>query len=525
MKNCGGCGVTCAAEQRCQDGTCTCNGEACAGCCDGAECRTGASDALCGANGAVCAECAGGRTCQSGSCQCPAGQHVCAGACVDRQTDASHCGDCGRDCDPGQVCRFGRCGVTCGAVGFCAATNLEPTCCAGECVDTNSRTRHCGACDNDCADQHASICFSGICRCGFTGAPCQSHQTCCRSGDLNEAFCRDLQTDMDHCGVCDRACGPEANQCRQGGCRCGDGQRACDEDLTCCGNQACFNLLHDQNNCGTCGNICRGGSQCNNGVCECGSDGSCPTGQTCCGAGCLDLKTNRINCGSCGFRCPDGQTCCKGRCKDLAADIDNCGACDNVCVGDPNSSNSDVICVQGECAITCRGWNFDVDGDASNGCEWEDTQPNHAYAGVPPLSLGNHQGCDDADVREFGGVIFSDSRVHNPAPVGLNAQTNSGALFYEVELRQDIGGVFEDCNKILMATLTMEGGTSDCYRFTASFSSNVIGVDDKVRWATVVDGEATLQVSYWAIYESLTFIVEKTCGPPELAGFDVSYHL
>lgn len=41
--------------------------------------------------------------------QCPAGQTLCAGACVSTATDVAHCGACGRACVPGQTCSAGIC--------------------------------------------------------------------------------------------------------------------------------------------------------------------------------------------------------------------------------------------------------------------------------------------------------------------------------------------------------------------------------------------------------------------------------
>jgi hypothetical protein len=130
--NCGSCGAACAAGQTCRGGTCTCNGERCTGCCDGMTCLPGASEAQCGSGGVACLACSGGRTCENGSCACPPGHDVCADTCVDRQTNLSHCGECGRGCAQSETCRGGVCGVDCGT-GFCAATGTSPDCCGGAC--------------------------------------------------------------------------------------------------------------------------------------------------------------------------------------------------------------------------------------------------------------------------------------------------------------------------------------------------------------------------------------------------------
>lgn len=50
-----------------------------------------------------------GQTCNAGTCACPAGQMLCAGACVDTNTNAAHCGTCGNACAAGTSCTTGRC--------------------------------------------------------------------------------------------------------------------------------------------------------------------------------------------------------------------------------------------------------------------------------------------------------------------------------------------------------------------------------------------------------------------------------
>src|SRR5688500_4376245 len=72
----------------------------------------------------------------------------------------------------------------------------------------------------------------------------------------------------------------------------------------------------------------------------------CPSGQTICGRRCVDIRTDRMNCGACGRACsagqicsagacragcPQGQTSCAGVCRDLASDPANCGGCGRLC--------------------------------------------------------------------------------------------------------------------------------------------------------------------------------------------------
>ncbi|MAC29782.1 MAG: hypothetical protein CMH59_25435, partial [Myxococcales bacterium] len=100
--------------------------------------------------GATCPE---GLVCEGGSCTCPP-EERCDGECVDRQSDARHCGACGNACPSGQACEGGACVVMCSA---------GQTRCGDSCVDVASDARHCGACDAACSA--GGVCEGGACVC------------------------------------------------------------------------------------------------------------------------------------------------------------------------------------------------------------------------------------------------------------------------------------------------------------------------------------------------------------------------
>jgi hypothetical protein len=77
-------------------------------------------------------------------------------------------------------------------------------------------------------------------------------------------------------------------------------------------------------------------------------DGSCQAGQTFCGGGCVDTKSDPSNCGQCSNTCGSGLTCvggqcacavdagqvlCNNTCVSLPTDPNNCGACGHSCQG------------------------------------------------------------------------------------------------------------------------------------------------------------------------------------------------
>lgn len=99
-------------------------------------------------------------------------------------------------------------------------------------------------------------------------------------------------------------------------------------EVSCAG--LCADLRHDPHNCGRCGLACRQSEQCRLGRCA-AADATEPTasdrtlpiertrcmgaGETDCGSGCVDRRTDPTNCGRCGYACPLGTTCDMGRCS------------------------------------------------------------------------------------------------------------------------------------------------------------------------------------------------------------------
>lgn len=116
---------------------------------------------------------------------------------------------------------------------------------------------------------------------------------------------------------------------------------------------ACVNLSTDRMNCGEVGNACNDGEDCVGGSCVCGSTGgACGTGESCCGGACLDTSADDANCGACGVACGAGLTCGGGACLcgDRACVAPAMGVlgescCDNTCV-----ANSDSNC---GCGVAC----------------------------------------------------------------------------------------------------------------------------------------------------------------------------
>lgn len=134
------------------------------------------------------------------------------------------------------------------------------------------------------------------------------------------------------------------------------------------------------------GMVCRG-YRC---VTGCTDEHGCADGQTCCQGACLDLESDRRNCGACGVACPGISQCCDGLCHDVYSDSRHCGTCGVSCPGLDHASSK---CSDGDCIIDrCAPGYFDCNGKASDGCEvsLQDNQKNCGMCGKACLGSVVH---------------------------------------------------------------------------------------------------------------------------------------
>ena len=456
--NCGACSKACAAGEACKGGVCTCDGALCAGCCAGGVCRAGSSDQQCGADGAACAACPAGTSCVGGVCACgaggacPAGMSCCSGACVNTQTDASHCDGCGNACPARETCRGGSC--VCGAAASCAGGEM---CCDDACADSESDYANCGACGHTCRANE--ICDSGACTCGSD--TCAQDELCC-----DGATCSPIETDFIHCGSCGNAC---------------DAQTA---------------------------------DACQDGNCTCGGLSACGPNQACCGGQCIDSTTVQ-NCGECGHTCDANEQCCGGQCVDTTT-VQDCGACGHVCPG-YGLPTADATCNGGNtCGLTCKGDNYDVDGDPENGCEASYTGEAHTRETAFPL--GNVS-CSNTDSVTPARTIYSDDRAHtSPTVPEFNTVTGAAPQWWVINATGGSG-----CDNDLDVKLTMTSGSGNCYRLTVQAGSRTPWTEQTVGGVAHVQQGA----GSYADGDVISFTVEKTCAASvrEAASYTIAYHL
>ncbi|GFY91724.1 stigma-specific Stig1 family protein [Actinidia rufa] len=54
-------------------------------------------------------------------------------------------------------------------------------------------------------------------------------------------------------------------------------------------------------------------------------------GPDCCYKQCVNVMSDKLNCGKCGYKCKYSETCCQGKCVNPSVDERNCGRCNNRC--------------------------------------------------------------------------------------------------------------------------------------------------------------------------------------------------
>ena len=125
---------------------------------------------------------------------------------------------------------------------------------------------------------------------------------------------------------------------------------------TLCG-LSCVDILTDRNNCGSCGNRCGDGQPCEKGICVVNE---CQTGQVFCGNSCIDPNTNQQYCGaSLGGACTDSE-------------VESADYKGKNCLDIPTAT----LCAQGDCANSCPG----TQEPCGNVCVDKQTSPQHCGA-------------------------------------------------------------------------------------------------------------------------------------------------
>jgi hypothetical protein len=181
------------------------------------------------------------------------------------------------------------------------------------------------------------------------------------------------------------------------------------------------------------------------------------------------------------------------------------------------SGTASLIGAHGALSYSCRGENYDVNNNISDGCER--LQPLAAHTLVTASFLGSVS-CQDADVRTVSGVLYSDSRIHmNPTVTAFDGATGSAPEWYSAHAD---GGFF--CLNDYAVIFTTSGGTATtCYQLTLR--------TNQLETTMTVSGNGSVSrssfSSSYADDTTVYFTVEKICGPPvqEAINYTISFHL
>ncbi len=289
---CGDCDTSCTRGEVCQDGVCfnpdcNTNGIGCSGFTycdqDTGECLPGCdSNAQCTNANQRC-------NVSTHTCVCKSGFTRCGLQCVDTKTDPTHCGNCTTTCASGEVCQDSVCfnpdcntnGIGCSGFTYCDETT-------GECLPGCGSDAQCTSANERCnVSTHTCVCKSGFTRCGLQ--------------------CVDTKTDPQYCGNCNTTC----------------------TSGEVCQDSVCFNP-----DCNTNGIGCSGFTYCDQVTGECLP--GCDSDVQCTNA------NERCNVSTHTCVCTLGLTRCEGTCVNLLSDRQNCGVCTNSCKGNES-------CVLGQC--------------------------------------------------------------------------------------------------------------------------------------------------------------------------------
>ncbi len=138
---------------------------------------------------------------------------------------------------------------------------------------------------------------------------------------------------------------------------------------------------------------------------------TCDGGLSACGAACVDLQTDYLNCGMCGNRCSAGNVCVAGRCAVGCGMLTECVA--STMDGGAPDASAPRICADtmtnpqhcGGCFRTCSGSQVCVAGM----CREPECSPGLAYCNVP-LAMDGGAAAPDAPSERRCVDLQNDSR-------------------------------------------------------------------------------------------------------------------
>jgi hypothetical protein len=183
-------------------------------------------------------------------------------------------------------------------------------------------------------------------------------------------------------------------------------------------------------------------------------------GKTKCGGNCVDMQTDRANCGACGNQCPLGSGCkagacsapkivaatdkckivgktnCNGNCVDITSDVFNCGACDNIC-------DYGFKCINGICGLGCAA--------GLDECRYDcvDLKTDNNNCGGCGVSCPLNQTCyQEKCLGDSGGVSVADAQLAN-----INLQNSLQKEQQSFQIMTNIAKLLDDIGSAIMRNI------------------------------------------------------------------------
>jgi hypothetical protein len=200
----------------------------------------------------------------------------------------------------------------------------------------------------------------------------------------------------------------------------------------------------------------------------------------------------------------------------------NCGACGNTCPG-TGQTTGDALCSNPStktCDFTCKGDNYDVNNNASDGCEVADLTNVHdqsiaSYVGSFPCNDGSSQ-------FHLTGRLPSDKRVHNPAPTNFSSTMGAAPDWYQLFAS---GGAFCVDDYVLNLQMSFGGSTANCYQVSMITNKGTYTVSTSGSGSNSASGGS----GSYSDGTNIFFVVQKICSTASEVDvnpqYDVTGHL
>ncbi len=208
--------------------------------------------------------------------------------------------------------------------------------------------------------------------------------------------------------------------------------------------------------------------------------------------------------------------CTLAHCAGVATTPTDCGSCGTACPG-AGQATANVVCNAPACTFSCKGEAYDVNADASDGCEVSDT-PSANHTSSAAVGLGSFSCSDSSSAQNFSGRLPSDARVHeSPAVAGFDGASGSAPDFFSLDAT---GGL---CTNNLNLTLTMTGAAlATCYQLTAVTDQGTYSCATAQGTCSITNGSGS-----YSDGTTISISVKKTCSAAqqESPQYTVTGHL